>query len=100
MTSFLAILASSWGIVMAIAPVMQIRRMIVARSSADVSLGYWVVKPIGFSIWAVYGLQLRNLAIVLPNVIAFCVSLSTIGVAVFFGRQKTGCAPGGPSTEP
>jgi MtN3 and saliva related transmembrane protein len=36
----LAVAASAWGVLMGIAPLLQIRRMLRERSSRDVSLGY------------------------------------------------------------
>ena len=39
-TTMLAIVASSWGIAMALAPTLQIRHMIALRSSAGISIPY------------------------------------------------------------
>ena len=63
----LALAASSWGVLMGIAPILQIRRMLRERSARDVSLGYFAVLLIGFLLWITYGLAARNLALVIPN---------------------------------
>ena len=42
-SAVLATAASSWAVLMGIAPVLQIRRMLRARSSDEVSVGYFMV---------------------------------------------------------
>jgi uncharacterized protein with PQ loop repeat len=84
MTDALAITAATFGVLMAIAPLLQIRRMLETRSSADVSLGYLWVLEIGFGLWMAYGISLANLAIVIPNSVALTVGLATILVARHF----------------
>ena len=85
MTDALGITAATYGVLMAISPLLQIRRMLERRSSADVSLGYLWVIEIGFGLWIAYGISLPNLAIVIPNVVALTVGLATILVARRFG---------------
>ena len=85
-TTLLAITASSWGVAMALAPTLQIRHMIAARSSSGISIPYLGVLVIGFALWFAYGIALQNLAIILPNTIAFVVGATTIGVARHFRR--------------
>ena len=84
MTDALAVTAATFGVLMAIAPLLQIRRMLETRSSADVSLGYLWVLEIGFGLWMAYGISLPNLAIVIPNTVALTVGLATILVARHF----------------
>ena len=80
-TTALAVAAATWGIVMALAPVLQIRRILRLRSSRDISLGYLSVVTIGFVLWIAYGLALENAALVVPNTIAFGVGMTTIAIA-------------------
>jgi uncharacterized protein with PQ loop repeat len=81
MTDALGITAATYGVLMAVAPLLQIRRMYQTRSSADVSLGYLWVLEIGFGLWIAYGISLPNLALVIPNSFALTVGLVTILVA-------------------
>lgn len=92
MADALAPIAAAWGVLMAIAPLLQMRRMIERRSSADVSLGYLAVLEIGFSLWVAYGVALGNLALIVPNSVALVVGLLTILVAVRYrsGRLESG----------
>lgn len=82
--TFLGVLATGWGVVMALSPVMQIRRMVNLRSSRDVSIGYLTIIVIGFSIWIAYGIALRNLALIVSNGVALVVGTTTIVVALHF----------------
>jgi uncharacterized protein with PQ loop repeat len=60
----LGLVAASWGVIMALPPVMQIRRMMRLRSSRDVSIGYLLVIIVGFAIWIAYGIVIRDAALV------------------------------------
>jgi MtN3 and saliva related transmembrane protein len=83
-TDVLGVLAASWGVMMAISPVLQIRRILERRSSADISIGYLAVLQVGFILWILYGIALRNPAIFVPNGVATLVGAATIGVAFRF----------------
>lgn len=84
MTDTLALAAAGWGILMALAPVLQIRRMFATRSSADFSVGYLGVLLVGFGLWIAYGAALGNAAIVVPNLVALAIGVLTLVVAVRF----------------
>jgi MtN3 and saliva related transmembrane protein len=84
----LAVCAGAWGLVMALSPLLQIRRMACQQSSRDVSIGYWGVLLVGFALWVAYGVAVANLALILPNAVAFCVGCLTIGVAVRYRRPS------------
>jgi uncharacterized protein with PQ loop repeat len=86
MTDALGVIAATFGVLMAISPTLQIRRMLERRSSADVSMAYLSVLQVGFLLWLGYGLALPNLAIVVPNAAAFAVGMATIGVAWHFRK--------------
>lgn len=82
MTTFLAAAAASWGVAMALAPLLQIRAMRAHRSSKAVSVGYLRVLLVGFVLWLAYGIALGNVAIVVPNIVAAVVCVATIVVAL------------------
>ena len=71
---------------MAVSPALQIRTMVAHRSSHGISLGYLSVLLVGFALWLGYGVALANLALILPNTIAFIVGATTIGVALHYRR--------------
>jgi MtN3 and saliva related transmembrane protein len=74
----LAVVASSYGILMAIAPLLQIRAIMLTRDSSGVSAGYQRVLLVGFVLWLAYGIASDNWAIIIPNTVAMFVSLATI----------------------
>jgi uncharacterized protein with PQ loop repeat len=77
----LAVLAASWGVVMALSPTLQIRRILERQSSDDVSLGYLGVLLVGFALWVGYGISLSNLALIIPNSVALVIGVVTVMVA-------------------
>jgi MtN3 and saliva related transmembrane protein len=81
MVDFLAIAAALWGILMAVSPLLQIRRIVIRRSAADVSLGYLAVLQVGFGLWVAYGLALQNPVLVVPNTLAALTGAATLLVA-------------------
>ena len=86
MTTYLAVAAATWGVAMALAPLLQVRAMRTHRSSRAVSVGYQQVLLVGFALWLAYGIALHNLALIIPNTIAGVVSAKTILVALRFRR--------------
>ena len=97
MSDALGWIAASYGVLMAVSPALQIRRMLERRSSADVSLGYLMVLEVGFALWIAYGVALPNVAIIVPNVVAVSVGLATILVARHYRRAAERVASGRPA---
>lgn len=87
MTDTLALIAASWGVFMALSPLLQIRRMLERRSSQDVSVSYFLVLLVGFGLWVAYGIALGNVALVVPNSVALLIGSATIIVALHFRRR-------------
>ena len=79
--TILAGAASSWAVLMGIAPVLQIRRMLREQSSRQVSIGYFTVLLIGFLLWIAYGAAAGIMALVIPNIVALLVGATVIIVA-------------------
>jgi MtN3 and saliva related transmembrane protein len=94
LVSVLAVTAATWGVVMALSPVLQIRRMIQRRSSDDLSFGYMVVLIVGFAVWLAYGASIANLALIIPNSVALIVAITTLVVA---GMYRSSARHGGSS---
>jgi MtN3 and saliva related transmembrane protein len=90
MASALGIAAAVWGVVMALAPVLQIRRMIIRRSSADLSLGYFAVLLPGFGLWVGYGWTRGDWPLVIPNTIALTVGIVTVIAGIVLRRRTRG----------
>lgn len=82
MSDSLAIVAATWGVLMAVSPLLQIRRMVQRRSSSDLSLSYLGVLLIGFTLWMAYGISIGNFALIVPNTVAFAIGIATVLVAL------------------
>lgn len=74
--------AAFWGILMAISPALQIRKMLQHRSSREVSVAYFSVLLVGFVLWIAYGISIENWYLIVPNAVAFTVCTTTIAVAL------------------
>ena len=81
METVLGILAGSWAVLMAISPLLQIRRIVRLRSSKEVSIPYFGILVVGFLLWVAYGIAIANLALIIPNSLAAVIGLATIAVA-------------------
>jgi uncharacterized protein with PQ loop repeat len=82
----LAFVAATWGIAMAVSPVLQIRKMVEHRSSHGISLGYPTVLLVGFLLWLSYGIALGNWALIVPNAVATVVIVALIVVGRHYRR--------------
>lgn len=82
MIEFLAVAAATWGVAMAVSPLLQIRAIRAHQSSRGVSVAYQQVLLVGFLLWFSYGVALGNWAIIIPNTVAAVVSLATIIVSL------------------
>jgi MtN3 and saliva related transmembrane protein len=85
--TILAAAASSWAVLMGVAPVLQIRRMLREQSSRQVSVGYFTILLIGFLLWIAYGAAAGILALVIPNTVALLVGTTVIIVALRLRRR-------------
>jgi uncharacterized protein with PQ loop repeat len=85
-TDILAVTATIAGVLMAVSPTLQIRRMLRTRSSNDVSLLYLTMLCGGFIAWLAYGYALGNPAMLISNAASLTVMVITIIVALRFRR--------------
>ena len=89
MVTTLAFAAASWAMLMALAPLLQLRRMLQRGSSDDVSVGYLLVLLPGFALWALYGIASSNLALVIPNLVALVIATVTTVATLVLRRGAT-----------
>ena len=85
-TTMLALAAASCGIAMGLSPLLQLRRVAVRRSSADVSVAYLAVLLVGFALWLSYGIALGNAPLIVSNVVALATNVATIATVLRFRR--------------
>ena len=82
MVTVLAAVAASWGVAMALSPLLKVREIRRHRSSRSVSVAYQQVLLVGFVLWLAYGIADTNWALIVPNTVAAIVSLVTIAVVL------------------
>jgi MtN3 and saliva related transmembrane protein len=82
----LGVAAATWGFMMALSPLLQVREIRRRGSSEGVSVGYFGVLEVGFALWVAYGLASGDVPLVVPNVVAFIVTAFTI--IVVLGRRR------------
>ena len=88
LSDYLAIAATIAGILMAVAPALQIRRMCRTGSSRDVSLGYLSLLDLGFVLWISYGISIGNPALMISNAASLTFMTLTILVAYSLRRRE------------
>ena len=86
-TTIIAATASSWAVLMGVAPLLQVRRMLRERSSRQVSIGYFTILLIGFLLWIAYGVAAGLPALVIPNTVALLVGATVVVVALRLRRH-------------
>jgi uncharacterized protein with PQ loop repeat len=85
----LGVAAGLYGVVMALSPALQIRRMLLTKSARDVSLGYFFLLLPGFMLWVAYGVASGDPALFIPNVVSTLVAALLIVVALRLrGRER------------
>jgi uncharacterized protein with PQ loop repeat len=88
----LATAAAAWGVLMAISPGLQIRKMLHHRSSREVSIAYFWVLLVGFVLWIAYGAAIGNWFLIVPNAVALTVAVTTIAVALRYRLKRARAA--------
>jgi uncharacterized protein with PQ loop repeat len=86
--TLLATAAAAWGVLMAISPGLQIRKMLHHRSSREVSIAYFWVLLVGFVLWIAYGAAIGNWFLIVPNAVALTVAVTTIAVALRYRLKR------------
>lgn len=77
----LGIAAATWAVVMALAPVLQVREILRRRTSSGLSVTYLSVLIVGFVLWVAYGAATMNMPLIVPNTLAAVVMSVTVPIA-------------------
>lgn len=85
--TYFAVAAATWGVAMALAPLLQIRAMRAHGTSQAVSVGYQQVLLVGFVLWLAYGIAIANVPLMITNSVAAVASSATILVALRFRKR-------------
>ena len=78
----LDLLVIAYGVGAAGAGLLQVRRLLEARSSCEASVLFFAVYAGGYAVWLAYGISLGSLPLVIVNGLGFVCATLTLGVAL------------------
>jgi uncharacterized protein with PQ loop repeat len=90
LASLVGPIAAAMGVLMALSPLLQARRIRIARDSSEVSSGVFAVMRVNASAWLLYGFATANVILVLPNLVAL---LTTTATLYTIRRHRPAVAP-------
>jgi uncharacterized protein with PQ loop repeat len=88
--SFTGVLASLMGVAMAMAPLLQARRVRQLHDSSEVSVAFFLILITGSMVWLMRGVVTRDPVLVIPNLVALIVEVVTLLVVL---RYRQGALP-------
>jgi uncharacterized protein with PQ loop repeat len=83
-TTALGVAAATFGVAMGLSPLLQLRRVVIRGSSADISVPYLAVLLVGFVLWLAYGIALANAALIVSNAVAIATYAVTTAAVLRF----------------
>jgi len=86
--SLLAVLATISGIIASSAYYPQAYRIVKRKSAQDISLPSFMMFGLGIFIWLLYGIELRNLPIIIPNIFALVGCFLVLVLSVYYRKNK------------
>lgn len=90
MTAALAIATTFWGLLMGIAPIMQIRLILRTRDASGTSITWIVILKIGLILWLAYGIATGSAPLIITNVVSVGVGFVLLAAVIVFRRPRGG----------
>jgi MtN3 and saliva related transmembrane protein len=87
LSNVLAIAATTWGLVMALSPLLQIRVIIKRRDPRGTSPAWCVILLIGYTLWGSYGFASGEVPLMIANTVSFVVGAALL-VTILVLRQR------------
>lgn len=81
-SQLLAFAATGYGILAALAALLQARQMLVRRASCDVSARFFAAYVGGYAIWLLYGISVASIPLIVVDVIGLLCGGLTLAVAL------------------
>jgi uncharacterized protein with PQ loop repeat len=78
LASLVGPVAAASGVLMALSPLLQARRVRIAGDSSEVSAGVFLMMRTNASLWLLYGIGTANAVIVVPNLVALGTTTVTL----------------------
>lgn len=86
---FFGLLAGTMGLAMALAPLLQLRRMLLLGSAREISRGFLSVIAVGAGCYAAYGLALGSPYLVIPNTVGVITNVAVVLTATRLRHANT-----------
>jgi MtN3 and saliva related transmembrane protein len=81
-TQLLALVATAYGVVAALAALLQARQMLTSRSSCDVSARFFAAYAGGYALWLLYGLSVGSMPLIVVDAVGLLCGGVTLAVAL------------------
>lgn len=92
MTEILAVATTIWGVVLALAPLLQLRVIVKHRDASGVSAAWVLILLIGSLLWLSYGLVNDTIPLVIANGVSV-VTVVALMITIAVYRRKPAGAP-------
>jgi uncharacterized protein with PQ loop repeat len=79
---FLALGATAYGVLAALAALLQTRQMLTRRASCDVSARFFAAYAGGFAIWLLYGVSVASVPLIVVDAVGLLCGCLTLAVAL------------------
>ncbi|HSW89575.1 MAG TPA: SemiSWEET family transporter [Patescibacteria group bacterium] len=86
--SILAYLATITGMFLGLSSLPQAMKIFQRKSAKDISVTTLLIVEFGSIIWILYGLELRNFPIVIPNILGFLINTLVLVGWYLYGRKR------------
>ena len=93
MSDALPVLTTCWGLVMALAPLLQIRLIVRDKDASGVSPTWVCILLVGFSLWLVYGVVNHAVPLIIANTVSLTVGLALLTTVTYFRRRNARAVP-------
>jgi uncharacterized protein with PQ loop repeat len=81
-SDMLAFVATSYGVIAALAALLQTRQMLARRASCEVSARFFAAYAGGYAIWLLYGLSASDLPLIVVDAVGLLCGATTLAVTL------------------
>lgn len=89
MPEFLTVATTVWGLVMALAPALQIRLLVKTKDSSTVSASWMVILVVGYVLWLSYGIVFSTPPLIIANVVSAIVGMILLALIVYYRHPRS-----------
>lgn len=79
---------SATQILLFASPLSTLYKAVVSRNSASFHLGLSIMSVISSAMWCIYGITIKNLFVLVPNILGALLSGVALGVCILFKRSE------------